>query len=628
MRRSALGGLATLLVGSVVLTGCSLPGGGPGADDSAEGLATALTGKDVAKVRFSGTTGAAAQKDLAAITERMKGLKPRVSAVDVAEDGDDATGVLVWKWTLPGTTWTTRSPISLRKVGDAWRPVWKPSVVYPKLTVGETLRATDLLATRGDVIGANGRRIVTNRAVVAYGLDKTGLSVDQAAASARQLAALLKIDAAAFATRVSKAGASSYVPAITLRAEEKLPTQAELAQVPGSRSTPGQLPLAPTKDFAAPLLGSVGQPTAEMVQKSGGTLQATDQVGLDGLQARYEKTLHGTNGMKISVVDPKGDGTEVFRSEPIAGKPLTLTLDVNAQTVAEQALAGTTSASALVAIRPSTGDVVAAASGPASKGYNTATFGRYAPGSTFKIVSSLALLRGGVTPDTQVDCPPTVTVDGKRFKNYDDYPSSALGRIPFRTAIANSCNTAVIGQRDKLGRDSLSDAAAALGLGVDHDTGFPAYFGAVPAAASETEGAADMIGQGKVQASPMTMASVIASVQQGAAVVPRLIADSEPITATPGKPLTKTEADQLRTLLRGVVTDGSGKLLLDLPGAPVIAKTGTAEYGSPGPDGSLKTHAWMVAAHGDLAVAVFVDDGASGSGTAGPILKAFLQGVS
>ena len=73
--------------------------------------------------------------------------------------------------------------------------------------------------------------------------------------------------------------------------------------------------------------------------------------------------------------------------------------------------------------------------------------------------------------------------------------------------------------------------------------------------------------------------------------------------------------------MRAVVTDGSGRVLADLPGAPVLAKTGTAEYGQKAP---LRTHAWMVAIHGNLAVAVFVEDGQSGSGTAGPILRQFL----
>ncbi|HET8960389.1 penicillin-binding transpeptidase domain-containing protein, partial [Nocardioides sp.] len=82
------------------------------------------------------------------------------------------------------------------------------------------------------------------------------------------------------------------------------------------------------------------------------------------------------------------------------------------------------------------------------------------------------------------------------------------------------------------------------------------------------------------------------------------------------------EASQLRAMLRGVVTSGSGSLLADVPGPPVIAKTGTAEFER---DGRLLTHAWMIAAQGDLAVAVFVDEGASGSGTAGPILESFLR---
>ena len=73
-----------------------------------------------------------------------------------------------------------------------------------------------------------------------------------------------------------------------------------------------------------------------------------------------------------------------------------------------------------------------------------------------------------------------------------------------------------------------------------------------------------------------------------------------------------------------MVTNGSGAGLADVPGAPVIAKTGTAEFER---DGEILTHAWMIAAQGDLAVAVFVEVGASGSQTAGPILEAFLRGA-
>ena len=76
--------------------------------------------------------------------------------------------------------------------------------------------------------------------------------------------------------------------------------------------------------------------------------------------------------------------------------------------------------------------------------------------------------------------------------------------------------------------------------------------------------------------------------------------------------------------MRGVVTQGSGRRLAGLDGPEVIAKTGTAEYGGKTPP---KTHAWMIAAQGDLAVAVYVQDGPSGSGSAGPLLEAFLRGA-
>jgi cell division protein FtsI/penicillin-binding protein 2 len=132
-----------------------------------------------------------------------------------------------------------------------------------------------------------------------------------------------------------------------------------------------------------------------------------------------------------------------------------------------------------------------------------------------------------------------------------------------------------------------------------------------------------MIGQGKVEASPMAMAAVVASVSAEKTVIPHLIDGTQ---ATPkGKPLSDHEARQLRQMMRDVVTQGSGRVLSDLPGPAVLAKTGTAEYGSSKP---LKTHAWMIATQDDLAVAVFVNDGKSGSGSAGPLLRMFLAKAS
>ena len=374
------------------------------------------------------------------------------------------------------------------------------------------------------------------------------------------------------------------------------------------------------------MLGIVGPVNAEVVKASKGLYRAGDEAGLTGLEARYDEQLRGTPGVKVVAVDDKGGTRELFSVDPRAGKPLRTTLDPRLQSDAEKALSGVKPASAVVAIRPSTGDLLAVANGAGSKGLSTATVGQYAPGSTFKVVSSLALLRAGLKTSTPVPCPATTSVNGKGFKNYSDYPPSGIGTIPLSTAVANSCNTAFVGQRDKVSQADLADAAASLGLGVDHDIGFPAYFGSVPDndadAGGETGHAASMIGQGRVVASPMAMAAVAASVGAGRTVVPRLLPDQKADGSGSAKPLTRSEAAALRSLMRGVVERGSGSVLASLPPPPVLAKTGTAEFGDKAP---LQTHTWMIAVHGDLAVAVFVDVGESGSQTAGPILLQFLR---
>ena len=162
-------------------------------------------------------------------------------------------------------------------------------------------------------------------------------------------------------------------------------------------------------------------------------------------------------------------------------------------------------------------------------------------------------------------CPRTVTVDGKEFPNYSDYPSSHLGSIDLRTALAQSCNTAFIGQRGKLKGSALADAAGSLGVGIDYDVGFPSFFGSVPDDSSATGRAAALIGQGKVEASPMAMAAVVASVYDGKTVHAAVGRGTSRPTPK-AEPLTKEEAAQLRAMMRGVVTEGSGRVLGGLGG--------------------------------------------------------------
>ena len=614
------------LCGLLLLTSCTSSGDdGDGPGPVADQLAEALAGKDLSGVPWRSTTPV----DIDSLFGSLTDVPATVDVTNVDEQDDEATATLAWSWDFSGNEWSYETPAALTKTGDDWKVTWAPTIVEPSLKEGETLDVDTLLAERGDILGAGGRPLVKARRVVHYGLDKTMVKAAGVASSARRIAQVLDIDAAPYVKLAGAAGPKAFVEAIVLRDADARKVDPSYSDIPGAAAVSGKQPLAPTADFAAPILGRVGPATAELIEDSDGALQEGDVVGLSGLQARYDEQLRGIPGVSVQAVDAEGAERPLYSFEPEAGEPLETTLDESLQLKAERILQGfgegsPPNATAIVALRPSTGDVLVAANGPGTEGLNMATYGQYAPGSTFKIVSALALLRAGLTPSSPVSCPATIVVDGKTFKNYDDYPPSALGVITLRQAVANSCNTAIIGQHNKLRGDDLADAAAALGVGVDHDLGFPAYFGQVPPPGGETEAAADMIGQGKVLASPMSMAAVAASVRAGTTVLPRLIPSVDAQQTQPKVPITSDEARQLRSLMRAVVTEGSADFLADVPG-DVGAKTGTAEYGEPANDGSLPTHTWMIATRGDLAVSVFVETGDSGSTTAGPLLEQFLR---
>ncbi len=623
--------IPALLVAALLLTGCS--GGGddgpdgdekPSAETVADALAAGLSSGDLARVPFDAATAEGAQASYDAVADGMGDRRPTVVASSVSENEDGtAQATLDWTWALDDEEWSYQTTADLAEGEAEWQATWAESVVEPSLGEGEVLGVSSSTPDRGDVLGADGLALVTEREVSRVGIDKPAVAGSSAGASARALAKLVGIDPKDYAKQVEAAGPKAFVEAIVLRQEDVTPAVARGIQgIDGARLIGGTLPLAPTRDFALPILGRVGEVTAEMVEEEPEKYQVGDVAGLSGLQARYDDTLRGTPGLKVDALDVDGSKRELFRTESVDGAPLQLTLDLDLQTEAESLLAGVGPASALVALRPSSGEILAAANGPGNDGINLATFGQFAPGSTFKSVSALALLRAGLTPDSVVPCTSSIVVDGKTFTNYDDYPSGALGRIPLRTALANSCNTAFISQAPRLSGTDLFDAGVSLGIGLDHDLGFPAYLGSVEPSPSKTESAAQLIGQGTILASPMVMATVIGSVQSGELVIPRLVSSVDVTTPEGAAPLEPGEVEALRSMLRSVVTDGSGRGLADVPGPPVIAKTGTAEFGT---GKNLQTHAWMIAAQGDLAVAVFVEVGASGSGTAGPILEAFLR---
>lgn len=672
-------------VGLVALVGpmsaCTSGPEVPQAAAAAAALAAGLTSGDLASVAFDGATPTAATESVRNAVGALSSLGRSVTVQSVTPASDNpaqATATLRWTWNLVGAEgkWNYATDAKLTRAPDqSWHVQWSPTLVEPKLTATERLVLDRKQAPRGSILGANGDVLVGLKDVYRVGIDKGKVAAAQVANSATALATFLGIDAAAYGKTVAASGPAQFVVAITLRVEDPriAGKTAAVQAIPGGAAVPGQAMLAPTATWARAVLGTVGPATAELVAKSGGRLAATDSVGLSGLQMRYDEALSGRPGIAVIAkgTDAGGQPTSrtLFTRDPVAGQNLTTTLDRDAQNAAEAALASAPGAAGLVAIRPSTGEIVAIAHSAGTNGLPLATTGQAAPGSTFKLISSLALLRAGLTPDSPMACTDTVTVDGRVFKNYDDYPSDRLGDLPLRLALANSCNTAFISQRATVSQSALADAAAALGVGVAYDTGFSGFVGSVPREATQTEHAASMIGQGKVTASAFSMAVAVATVVRGSTMVPRLVdrpalppagsndgpPRAEPSVAAdppgmagpsgpggppgtagpagvpspaptappaPAIPLTAAEADALRAMLRGVVAEGSARALT---GIAEGAKTGTAEFTSAG---VTKAHAWMIAFRGDLALAVYVEEGVSGSKTAGPLVAAFLQGYA
>lgn len=633
--------------------------GRSGAETAAQQFATAVSGLDVAGVAFDGKDAAAANDQLRGVFKALDPQKPAVEAGDITLNGDNASAPLNYTWKFGEAEWKYTVPANFKKSGDKWLTVWDPATLAPGLADSEILTKGAQSPQRADILGAGDVPLVTYRPVVNVGIDKPQLGTADPTDAATRLAALVGVDPAGYVQQVKASGAEAFVSAITLREEGRTITNEQIAAIPGARAIPASVPLAPSRTFARAVLGTVGEATAEQIEASEGALSAGDVTGIGGLQQQYDEQLRGTDAVVIraqradltreqiqsAATDPR---RVLFEVAPEPGTPLQTTIDPTLQALAETTLEDVGPASAIVALRPSSGAVLAVASGPGSNGYNTAMLGQYAPGSIFKMVDSLAMFRNGLTPDSKVECTPTLTVDGRTFKNADGYPESSLGSVTLRDAFAHSCNTAFIAARDTVSQGQLEAAALAMGIAVEAPSlGADAFLGSVPGEAAGTEHAASMIGQGKVLLSPLAAAMMAGSVAKGAPVSPQLVlnpdggaaaagttsgstapaaqpsatATAEAPSTASGEPITAAEAASLGDMMRAVVTSGHAGFLAGVPGAPVGAKTGTAEFGKETPP---KTHAWIVAVHGDLAVAVFVEDGGLGATTSGPLLKEFL----
>lgn len=321
----------------------------------------------------------------------------------------------------------------------------------------------------------------------------------------------------------------------------------------------------------------------------------------------------GTHGWYVAVTDEAGEEVGVLHGGGTAS--LTASLSRPVQLAAQSAVDGERHAAVVVALRPSTGELLAVAQNAAAGGQPVALSGLYPPGSTFKIATAAAIIDAGLADvGTVLPCPGSVTVGQRTIDNAD----FALGDVPLRTAFARSCNTTFAMTAAELPPGALPAAADRLGLGADFEVpGIVTELGSVRAAANTAEQVENSIGQGTVRASPLGLAVVAATVARGAPVTPRLWRDLDTTVVTGYDAPPPGALGSLRTLMRAVVTDGLGSPLARY--GEVYGKTGTAEV-------TNSAHGWFVGYRGDLAFATLVVD-ASTSSAAVEVTGRFLGAV-
>ncbi|MDQ0749041.1 hypothetical protein QF034_003272 [Streptomyces africanus] len=374
-----------------------------------------------------------------------------------------------------------------------------------------------------------------------------------------------------------------------------------------------------TEQSANPPIEAVGRDGSELTKKKYPSLGPV----LDALRDKYGEQAGGTPGIEL-VVRHNGNGAPDTPLLTLAeGKPgkLTTTISPSAQAAAEKAVKRFAQSS-VVAVKPSTGEVLAVANNR-TDGFNAAFEGKAAPGSTMKIITAAMLIDNGVTSmNGPAPCPSTATWQSQTFNNLKGMEPNENATLA--NSFMRSCNTAFIKLIDEkpLTDASLTqEAEQRFGLGQDNwKTGIVSFDGSVPAVGGPDR-AAGAIGQGQVQMSPLNMASVTATAITGTFRQPYLVPpklDDRQLARADG--LKASTAAQLKQMMRLTATQGTAQEAMRGLGGDIGAKTGSAEV-----DGNAKSNSWFTGFRNDIAAAAMTEEGGHGGDAAGPIVAAVLR---
>lgn len=501
-----------------------------------------------------------------------------------------------------------------------WRLQVAQSDLYANLAEKNRIRDVPILAPRGKILDREGRTIVDNYPSFTALLMRD--SSRDLSADASLIAQGLHLDAKDVRERIRKFAAMPQYQPIYLKDDI---TPDELAFIEAHRNELPELEtimayrrLYPRNGFTAHLIGYVGEVSEQMLNQLQFELyNPGDVVGKSGVELEYNQILMGKNGSKQVIVNSRGKEMGELAEKPAEpGKPLKLTVDIDLQIAAEEAIAGKNGA--IVAMDPHTGEILAMVSRPSFDPnqfavrisrddwsklvsdpekplLNRAIQAQLAPGSTFKIIMSVAGWQEGIAQTLNVHCNGGATFYGRRF---GCWVKTGHGSVDLTRAIFQSCDVFFYTLAEKLGIDRIAKYATALGLGQKTGIDLPdEASGVMPSEewkihnfkqkwfAGETISVG--IGQGAVATTPIQLMRAIAAISMdGRMVVPHVV---DPV-GLPQNYLEVNHYTEVKSIPIEVdgwnlITDAMGRVLLPegtapsahIPGIDIAGKTGSAQ---------------------------------------------------
>lgn len=528
---------------------------------------------------------------------QAEGLDAQLDSVDLNDNV--ATATYTMNWDLPrNRDLSYQASMTLTRFGDDWTISWHPSVLHPELSTSQHLELRAINAERASVVSSDGADILVPGTVYRLLVDLDQVTdlnptvnriVTVVNAAHERDSQVQRLNAEELSRNLKDA--SGRFSVMTINEREGVNVKNELANTPGIIMNPEAAMVNIDPDFAPDIISRV----ARVV----------------------EEELEGANGWEIATVTPDGVAMKTLeRHEAEEAPAVRISLDHDVQQAAEEAVnLRRDMQTMLVAIRPSTGEILAVAqSDLADREGDLALSGQYPPGSTFKIISAgLGIEDQGLTPDSIVPCPGSMNLYGRTVNNYNQF---SLGNVPLELAFARSCNTTFADISTQADPGELKEIGRSFGLGMNYEIpGINTVTGSIPEGETPLERTEAGYGQGLTLASPFGMALVSATVAAGKTPNPTFISGHETKESSDAKPLKKETIDQLRRVMRAVVLPG-GTAGGMRAGGEIYGKTGEAEI-------TGGSHAWFTGYRDDIAWATLVVLG-GGSEAAVAVTDEFL----